>query len=72
MWTLRNISPVRATIIMTGNINRGIIFFVETNVYGAVVIYGAYGVKQYYGYTKAEAKKKYLESDHIFTNQKRG
>lgn len=72
MWTLRNISPVRATIIMTGNINRGIIFFIETNVYGAVVIYGAYGVKQYYGYTKAEAKKKYLESDHIFTNQKRG
>lgn len=72
MWTLRNISPVRATIIMTGNINRGIIFFIEKNVYGAVVIYGAYGVKQYYGYTKAEAKKKYLESDHIFTNQKRG
>lgn len=72
MWTLRNISPVRATIIMTGNINRGIIFFVEKNVYGAVVIYGAYGVKQYYGYAKAEAKKKYLESDHIFTNQKRG
>lgn len=57
---------------MTGNINRGIIFFVETNVHGAVVIYGAYGVKQYYGYTKTEAKKKYLESDHIFTNQKRG
>lgn len=57
---------------MTGNINRGIIFFIEKNVYGAVVIYGAYGVKQYYGYTKAEAKKKYLESDHIFTNQKRG
>ena len=72
MWILRSISPAKVIFTMTENINRGIIFFVETNSYGAVVIYGAYGVKQYYGYTKAEAKKKYMESDHIFTNQKRG
>ena len=35
------------------------IWLVERNVRGAWVIYGAIGVRQYYGYTKAEAKAKY-------------
>lgn len=37
------------------------IFTVEKNVRGAWVIYGALGVRQYYGYTKAEAIEKYRE-----------
>lgn len=39
----------------------GIIFFTERNIRGAWVIYGALGVRQYYGYTKSEAQKKYKE-----------
>ena len=35
------------------------IFFIEKNIRGAWVIYGDIGIKQYYGYTKAEATKKY-------------
>lgn len=34
---------------------KGNIWLVERNIRGAYVIYGAIGVKQYYGYTKAEA-----------------
>ena len=47
------------------------VFLVEYNVHGAVVIYGALGVKQYYGYTKSEALKMYKEeaSRIIFTNK---
>lgn len=37
------------------------IFIVEKNVRGAWVIYGASGVRQYYGYTKQEAIEKYRE-----------
>lgn len=37
------------------------IYFVEKNIRGAWVIYGGIGVRQYYGYTKAEAIKKYKE-----------
>lgn len=37
------------------------IFIVEKNVRGAWVIYGALGVRQYYGYTKQEAIEKYRE-----------
>lgn len=40
----------------------GAIFFVERNIYGAWVIYGTESVKQYYGYTKAEAEALYRES----------
>lgn len=40
----------------------GAIFFVERNIYGAWVVYGTEGVKQYYGYTKAEAEALYRES----------
>lgn len=39
----------------------GIIHFVEKNVHGAWVVYGADGIKQYYGYTKAEAIRLYKE-----------
>lgn len=38
------------------------VFIVEKNVRGAWVIFGALGVRQYYGYSKAEAVKKYRES----------
>ena len=40
---------------------KGYIFLIERNVRGAWVIYGSIGVKQYYGYTKAEAEQKYIE-----------
>ena len=35
------------------------IYFIERNIHGALVIYGLGGVKQYYGYTKKDAKKMY-------------
>lgn len=37
------------------------IFLIEQNIRGAWVIYGRLGVRQYYGYTKKEAEKRYLE-----------
>ena len=37
----------------------GNIFFIDMNVRGAWVVYGRIGVRQYYGYTKEEAKNKY-------------
>ena len=40
----------------------GAIFFTERNIYGAWVIYGTEGVKQYYGYTRGEAEALYRES----------
>jgi hypothetical protein len=39
----------------------GDIFIVERNIRGALVIYGRLGVRQYYGYTKKEAERKYRE-----------
>ena len=39
----------------------GDIYFTEKNVYGAWVIYGAIGVRQYYFYTKKQAMKRYRE-----------
>lgn len=33
----------------------------ERNVHGAWVVYGVCGVKQYYNYSKAEARRLYLE-----------
>lgn len=38
-----------------------IIQFVERNARGAWVVYGADGIKQYYGYIKAEAIRRYKE-----------
>ena len=40
---------------------KGIVWFIEKNIRGAWVVYGADGIKQYYGYTKAQAKQKYIE-----------
>ena len=40
---------------------KGNIFLIEQNIRGAWVIYGRLGVRQYYGYTKKEAEKRYLE-----------
>ena len=40
---------------------KGNIFLIERNIRGAWVIYGRLGVRQYYGYTKKEAEKRYLE-----------
>jgi hypothetical protein len=37
------------------------IFFVERNIRGVWTIYGRLGVRQYYGYTKKEAERKYRE-----------
>lgn len=37
------------------------IFIVERNVRGAWVIYGALGVRQYYGYSREESVQKYRE-----------
>lgn len=37
------------------------IFFVERNVHGAWVVYGTIAVRQYYGYTKQEAMRRYRE-----------
>lgn len=37
------------------------VFIVEKNFRGAWVIYGAIGVRQYYGFTKAQAVKRYRE-----------
>lgn len=34
---------------------------IQQNIRGAWVIYGAAGVRQYYGYTKEQAKELYLK-----------
>lgn len=46
-----------------------IIFFIEHNIHGGWTVYGHNGVKQYYGYTKSEAKKKYIESYKVIINK---
>ena len=46
------------------------IFFVERNIRGACVVYGSEGVKQYYGYSKSQAKKMYQESGRTFMNRR--
>ena len=37
------------------------IYFSEKNIHGAWVVYGALGIRQYYGYTKAESERRYKE-----------
>ena len=37
------------------------IYLIERNIRGAWVIYGSIGIRQYYDYTKSEAKQKYLD-----------
>lgn len=48
------------------------IFFVERNIHGAWSVWGALGVKQYYGYTKKQAIDLYLKEvdEKIITNKK--
>lgn len=48
-----------------------LIYFAEKNIHGAWVVYGVDGIKQYYGYTKAEAIRKYKEDCRIITNKSR-
>lgn len=38
-----------------------VIYFSERNIRGVWVVYGVNGVKQYYGYTKKEAERRYRE-----------
>lgn len=38
-----------------------VVYFYERNIRGAWVVYGINGVKQYYGYTKREAERRYRE-----------
>ena len=40
---------------------RGIIDFIERNIRGACVVWGALGIRQYYNYTKAEAERMYRD-----------
>ena len=49
----------------------GTIYFIEKNIHGAWVIYGALGVRQYDGYTKSEAIAKYKEESKkkLFYNE---
>lgn len=37
------------------------IHFMEKNIHGAWVVYGLMGVKQYYYYTKAQARQMYVD-----------
>ena len=37
------------------------IYFIEKNIHGAWVIYGVLGVRKYYYYTKAQARKMYID-----------
>lgn len=43
------------------NIYDSDIYLIERNIRGAWVIYGSIGIRQYYDYTKKEAKQKYLD-----------
>ena len=47
------------------------IFFIERNIRGAWVVYGSEGIKQYYGYTKQQAKEMYQNDNRTFVNEKR-
>lgn len=52
---------------------RRFIHLIERNIRGAVVIYGALGVRQYYDYTETEARRRYIADckSTFITNQKR-
>lgn len=51
---------------------KSLIDFVEKNIRGAWVVCGAIGFRQYYGYTKSQAKAMYIEEckGKIFFNEK--
>lgn len=40
---------------------KGCIFCIERNIHGAWVIYGAIGIRQYYYYTKKQARALYRQ-----------
>lgn len=46
----------------------------EKNIHGAWVVYGLLGIRQYYGYTKAQAKRLYKEEakKKFFFNKQKG
>lgn len=48
---------------------KGIVWFVERNIRGAWVVYGIDGIKQYYGYSKAEAVRRYKADCRVVINQ---
>ncbi len=41
--------------------SKSCIRLVEKNIRGAWVVYGAVGIRQYYGYSKAESIRRYKE-----------
>lgn len=47
------------------------IWLIEKNIHGAWVIWGVLGIRQYYYYTKKEAKALYLKevSERLFRQQ---
>ncbi len=45
------------------------IYFIERNIHGALVIHGLSGTVQYYGYTKKQAKKMYIEKYNAVNNK---
>lgn len=45
------------------------IFFIDRNIRGAWVVYGNEGIKQYYGYTKQQAKEMYQNDNRTFVNE---
>lgn len=40
------------------------IWWIELNIYGAWVIHGCIGIRQYLYYTKREARRMYIEEVH--------
>ena len=51
---------------------KSLIYFMEKNIRGAWVVWGVIGMRQYYYYTKSQAKQMYLDecSKTYFVNQK--
>ena len=47
-----------------------IIYFMEKNIHVALVVYGVAGIKQYYYYTKKEARQKYIDDCNVFFEDK--
>ena len=51
---------------------RNCVYFMEKNVHGAWVVYGELGVRQYYYYTKKEARRRYIEDAFCQSGSLRG
>ena len=51
---------------------KSLVYFMEKNIRGAWVVWGVIGMRQYYYYTKAQARQMYLSecSRTYFVNQK--